>query len=95
MPPFLCSTSACALHRRSAITQAHVHCCIALPRKRDVTRPRCRIETIEFALRMRTLNKVRRGGGGGGRERRRERRREGDEGEKERENEGEMEGGRG
>ena len=35
-----------------------VHCCIALPRKRDVTRPRCRIETIEFALRMRTLNKV-------------------------------------
>ena len=36
VPPSLCSTSACALHRRSAITQAHVHCPIALPRKRDV-----------------------------------------------------------
>ena len=26
VPPSLCSTSARALHRRSAITQAHVHC---------------------------------------------------------------------
>ena len=38
----------CALHRRSAITQAHVHCFIALPRKRDVTRPRCGKETSEL-----------------------------------------------